>query len=80
MVRYLPCGYILRGYCTSMSAHLAPSSEMEFETERKFLIEKVFGLAGAGVRSIGSDGGRGERRPRPRAIFAVSKLRRLATA
>ena len=35
----------------------APSSEMEFKTRRKFLIEKGFGLAGAGVRSIGSDGG-----------------------
>ena len=31
---------------------------MEFETGRKFLIEKGYGLAGAGVRSIGSDGGR----------------------
>ena len=31
---------------------------MEFETERKFLIEKVFGLAGAGGRSTGRDGGR----------------------
>ena len=35
-----------------MSAHLAPSSEMELETERKFLIEKVFGLAGAGGTGI----------------------------
>ena len=35
-----------------MSAHLAPSSEMEFESGRKFPIEKGSGLVGAGVRSM----------------------------
>ena len=63
------CGYVILLYML-VRIDFA-STEMEFESGRKFLIEKGFGLAGAGVRSIGSDGGRGERCSRPRVIFAL---------
>ena len=61
--------YIVRGYdvfslymvvriAFVLPLGLISLREMEFETGRKFLIEKGFGLAGAGGRSIGSEGGR----------------------